>query len=99
MRNGILKKLSHDILLSIGNCTKKCFTLYLLKGVRCWKLLNLFILLLLLQVAGNDNYIKIALNHIAALFSVTSSIVDIYAVANKRQAVLNFKVCKIVYQF
>uniref|UniRef100_A0A0N5B162 Lantibiotic ABC transporter permease n=1 Tax=Syphacia muris TaxID=451379 RepID=A0A0N5B162_9BILA len=44
------------------------------------------------KVSGNDNYIKIALDHISALFAVTSAIVDIYAVFNKEQAILNFKV-------
>lgn len=43
-------------------------------------------------VGGHDNYIKIALDHIAAMFVLCSSIVDIYAIYGHRQTLLNFKV-------
>uniref|UniRef100_A0A914P1I6 Uncharacterized protein n=1 Tax=Panagrolaimus davidi TaxID=227884 RepID=A0A914P1I6_9BILA len=43
-------------------------------------------------VGGRDNYIKIALDHIAAMLTVTSAIIDLYAVLGKGHNLLNLKV-------
>ena len=43
-------------------------------------------------VGGRDNYIKIALDHIAAMLVVASAVIDLYAVFGKLQAPLNLKV-------
>ncbi len=43
-------------------------------------------------VGGHDNYIKIALDHLAAMFVLCSAIVDLYAIYGHRQTLLNFKV-------
>uniref|UniRef100_A0A914YVK5 Transmembrane protein 147 n=1 Tax=Panagrolaimus superbus TaxID=310955 RepID=A0A914YVK5_9BILA len=42
-------------------------------------------------VGGRDNYIKIALDHIAAMLTVTSAIIDLYAVLGKGHNLLNLK--------
>ncbi|TKR72416.1 hypothetical protein L596_019863 [Steinernema carpocapsae] len=41
---------------------------------------------------GMENYIKIALDHIAAMFVVCSAVVDLYAIFGKEQRILNLKV-------
>lgn len=43
-------------------------------------------------VGGRDNYIKIALDHIAAMLATASAIVDLYAVFGKDHSILNLKV-------
>lgn len=45
------------------------------------------------HVGGRDNYIKIALDHIAAMLVVASAVIDLYAVFGKLQTLLNLKVC------
>ena len=48
---------------------------------------------MLIQVAGADNkYIKIALEHIAAMLVICSAVVDFFAIKGKRQQLLNMKV-------
>ncbi|KAK0400569.1 hypothetical protein QR680_015322 [Steinernema hermaphroditum] len=41
---------------------------------------------------GTENYIKIALDHIAAMFVVCSAVIDLYAIFGRQQRILNLKV-------
>uniref|UniRef100_A0A7E4W9U3 MARVEL domain-containing protein n=1 Tax=Panagrellus redivivus TaxID=6233 RepID=A0A7E4W9U3_PANRE len=43
-------------------------------------------------IGGRDNYIKIALDHIAGMLTVASAIIDLYAVFGRHHNVLNLKV-------
>ncbi|UMM39700.1 hypothetical protein L5515_016633 [Caenorhabditis briggsae] len=80
--------------LAMSTAKKSLATIGLIKFILCFGILGLcvFIEYEHENVAGQDKYIKIGLDHIAAMLAIVSGAMDIWATRGKNQQNLNLKV-------